>query len=61
MTSLSKKENMTAASSAMVAASDESRDEGGFLILETNYRVYAYTGWLTARCCKPGRDTAANF
>jgi hypothetical protein len=45
MTSFAKKENTTAASSAIVAASDESRDEGGFLILETNYRVYAYTGW----------------
>lgn len=47
MTSLAKsakKETGTAASSAIVAASNESHDEGGFLILETNYRVYAYTG-----------------
>ncbi|KAG2179549.1 hypothetical protein INT44_006396 [Umbelopsis vinacea] len=43
VTSLSKKETGTAASSAMIAAAEESHDEGGFLILETNYRVYAYT------------------
>jgi hypothetical protein len=44
VTSFTKKETGTAASNAMVAASDESHNEGGFLILETNYRVYAYTG-----------------
>ena len=30
----------------VIASASQSADEKRFLVLETNYKIYAYTGWL---------------